>query len=67
MAAKTVSLPPVRVEPEMRDALAEIAEAEGVSMYVLTRQAVASFIYRYRVDAALAAHPVDDEPLGVPS
>lgn len=47
--AKTVSLPPVRVEPEMRDALAKIAEETGASMYELTRTAVAEFIYRHQL------------------
>ena len=47
--AKTVSLPPVRVEPEMRDALVEIAEAEQTSLYILIRQGMAEYIRRHQV------------------
>lgn len=51
--AKTVSLPPVRVEPELRDALQQISDVSGVSVYELTRQAAAEFVARHRL--ALAA------------
>lgn len=43
---KTVSLPPVRVEPELKDALQRIGDETGVSLYELTRQAVAEFVVR---------------------
>ena len=46
---KTVSLPPVRVEPELKDALQRIGDETGVSVYELTRQAVAEFVGRQRV------------------
>lgn len=49
---KTVSLPPVRVEPELKDALQRIGDVTGVSVYELTRQAVAEYVARQlRVDA----------------
>lgn len=49
---KTVSLPPVRVEPELKDALQRIGDETGVSLYELTRQAVAEYVARQlRVDA----------------
>lgn len=45
---KTVSLPPVRVEPEMKQALQHISDQTGISVYELTRQAVAEYITRQR-------------------
>lgn len=45
--SKTVSLPPVRVEPEMRDALQQIADRDGVSLYASTRLAVSEYIARH--------------------
>lgn len=64
---KSVSLPPVRVEPEMRDALVRIAEAEQTSLYILIRQGMAEYIRRHQVKAewAQAAHLDDHDPLGV--
>lgn len=46
---KTVSLPPVRVEPETKEALQRIGDETGVSVYELTRRAVVEFISRQRV------------------
>jgi len=45
---KNVSLPPVRVEPEMKQALQHISDETGVSVYELTRQAVSEYIARQR-------------------
>jgi len=59
--AKTVSLPPVRVEPAMRDALAEIAEETGFSIYELTRQSVAYYIYIYQVSRREFLAMADDK------
>jgi predicted transcriptional regulator len=36
----------VRVEPELKDALQRIGDETGVSVYELTRQAVAEFVAR---------------------
>lgn len=63
---KTVSLPPVRVEPELRDELQQISDEIGVSVYALTRQAVAEYVARQRLarpDYRLMVVP-DGEPLG---
>ena len=62
---KTVSLPPVRVEPELLDRLQQIADELDLSVYELTRQAVAELIRRHEVKAewAEAATLDEHEPL----
>lgn len=45
--AKNVSLPPVRVEPEMKAALDALAEQAGISSYELIRRVVAEHVRRY--------------------
>lgn len=67
--AKTVSLPPVRVEPEMLDEMTQIAEQSGVSVYELTRQAVAEYVRRYgrRREQARTICRDDDGPGVIPS
>lgn len=46
--AKTVTLPPVRVEPEMLQDMVAISERTGLSVYELTRQAVAAMISSFK-------------------
>jgi predicted transcriptional regulator len=65
---KTASLPPVRVEPELRDALQRIGDETGVSVYELTRQAVAEYVarqLRVGVPASRLMTVADGESLGV--
>ena len=57
--SKTVQLPPIRIEPEYRDALERIGQAmrPAPSMSSLVRQAVVEF-----VDRRTAAEPAPISP-----
>ena len=46
MQNKTVSLPPVRVEPKLLDRLQEIADRSPASMSAHVRQAVIEYVER---------------------
>jgi hypothetical protein len=67
--SKTVSLPPVRIEPEHQAALERIASEmqPPVTVSALVRQSVVEYIGRHQVKTewAEAAHLDDHEPLGV--
>ena len=58
---KTVSLPPVRVEPKLLDEMQQISGETGESVYELTRQAVAEFVRRYGRRREQAATLVQDD------
>jgi hypothetical protein len=45
---KSVTLPPVRVEPETLEELRRISDESGISVYELTRQAVDTYIQDQR-------------------
>ena len=67
---KTVTLPPVRIEPEYRDALDQIAERmrPQASVSALVRLAVVEYIARKQMAGAMADRLMtvaDHDSLGV--
>ena len=54
--SKTVTLPPVRIEPEHRDALEQIADEmrPQASVSALVRQAVIEYVRRHQIKAEWA-------------
>lgn len=62
---KTVSLPPVRVEPEMLEQVQRLSVALDVSVYELTRMAVLAYVRRYDKSFVLAPALDDADQLGV--
>lgn len=56
---KTVSLPPVRVEPELLEQMQRLSGQLNVSVYELTRMAVAAFVRKY--DKSFVAGPLLDD------
>lgn len=62
--SKTVQLPPIRIEPEYRDALEGIGHAmrPAPSMSSLVRQAVVEFVDRHQANSSAPIAPLSMTP-----
>jgi hypothetical protein len=70
MANKTEIVGPVRIEPALMEQMKQVAEDMGISVYELSRVAMAELVRRHQVKTewTQAVHLADHEPLGgIPS